>query len=399
MGLLLNWRKMLVGSQYWAQWPLTTIWSLSRFWVFRTAAIFSWYFKNFHQLELRRELCERWSSFDLGIEPGVIMKPRFLRWSQKEKNRCNVKSWFVIISMERVVDLWNHLMRFSESYLSFFFWPTFITGILLCQLVLFRIALGLNVAMLHATISIEYSCAYICRTPEITFKCLIPKSPVLRFFTRTINRQFYPYFTSGLARTKFFIRTGIMYLCTKTVLLRRSVACLQGLGYLSASRNVISDNLEAGVMSKEFFSGMFSDDDSKAGDGFHPRRIRSPQVYPRADSRYVSSGSCATTSISKKTTWSCDLFTWCHVLSLPLWLLRFSALFSCSYSRYVHVVSRSLFSPPLAPSVQCAVLLLLFPLRSHGITFSLFPSSGSFGSVRCFRAPIAWHVRVCTCLR
>ena len=181
--------------------------------------------------------------------------------------------------MERVVDLWNHLMRFSESYL--FFCPCIITGILLCQLVLFRIALGLNVAMLHATISIEYSCAYICRTPEITFKCLIPKSPVLRFFTRTINRQFYPYFTSGLARTNFFIRTGIMYLCTKIVLLRRSVSCLHGLGYLSASRNVISDNLEAGVMSKEFFSGMFSDDDSKASDGFHPRKIRSPQVYPR----------------------------------------------------------------------------------------------------------------------
>ena len=63
-----------------------------------------------------------------------------------------------------------------------------------------------------------------------------------------------------------------MYLCTKIVLLRRSVSCLHGLGYLSASRNVISDNLEAGVMSKEFFSGMFSDDDSKAGDGFHPCR-------------------------------------------------------------------------------------------------------------------------------
>ena len=91
-------------------------------------------------------------------------------------------SWSVIISMERVVDLWNHPMRLSESYLSFFFWPTFITGLLLYQLVLFRIALGLNVAMLHATISIKYSCAYICRTPEITFKCLIPKSPVLRFF-------------------------------------------------------------------------------------------------------------------------------------------------------------------------------------------------------------------------
>ena len=61
------------------------------------------------------------------------------------------------------------------------------------------------------------------------------------------------------------------------------MACLHGLGYLSASRNVISDNLEAGVISKEFFSGMFSDDDSQAGNGFHPRRIRSPQVYPRAD--------------------------------------------------------------------------------------------------------------------
>ena len=86
-------------------------------------------------------------------------------------------------------------------------------------------------------------------------------------------------------------------------------------------------------------------------------------------------------------------------VTFSLFPLRFSALFSCSYSRYVHVVSRSLFSPPLAPSVQCAVLLLLLPLRSRGITFSFFPSSGSFGSVRCFCAPIAGHVRVCTCLR
>ena len=49
-----------------------------------------------------------------------------------------------------------------------------------------------------------------------------------------------------------------------------------------------------------------------------------------------------------------------------------------------------LFFPP----VQCTVLLLLFPLRSRGITFSLFPSSGSFSSVRCFCAPIAWYVSI-----
>ena len=101
-------------------------------------------------------------------------------------------------------------------------------------------------------------------------------------------------------------------------------------------------------------------------------------------------------------------FTWYHFLSFPLlWLLRFGALFSCSYSMactclYVFtivfqfpplfslfstvyipldftflvsvsrvgcspVVSRSLFPPPLAPLIQCTVFLLLFLLHSHGI--------------------------------
>ena len=59
--------------------------------------------------------------------------------------------------------------------------------------------------------------------------------------------------------------------------------------------------------------------------------------------------------------------------------------------RPFHVVSRFLFSPQLAPSIQCVRRCSPAPIAvtfTCYITFSFFPSTGSFGSVRCSLAPI-----------